>query len=300
MTTWQGKTKGGLLGYKIFIYLLKNAGIGAAYLLLSLVAMYYTIFAFKASSSIYYYFRNIHQLPKAKAARSVYRNFYIFGQTLIDKVALIAGIENRFTYNFEGEHHLHEIKSRGKGGILISAHLGNWDIAGFLLKRLNWKINIVMYEAERAQIKKYMDEVMGERQFNIIPIKNDLSHIFLINSALNNNEIVCLHGDRFVEGSQAVQKTFMGKPAYFPTGPFSIASKLQVPYAFVYALKEDKYHYHFFSTPLQEDSRSTDDILNDYIESLEEKIHQYPLQWFNYYDFWSTKVKGADIKSTTS
>lgn len=294
MSSWQGKTRGGLLGYKIFVFLLRTSGLKAAYALLRFVAAYFVIFAPSATANIYRYFREIHSYGRLKAIGSVYKNFYVFGQTLIDKVAIMAGIKNSFTYTFEGESNLLRLNELNQGGILISAHLGNWEIAGFLLKRINMSINIVMFEEEHEKIKEYLGKVTHANPIKVIPIKQDLSHIFQINNALRNKEIICMHGDRFVAGSRIHSMPFMGKKAYFPLGPFTMAAKLKVPYTFVYALKERNNHYHLSATTLAVDQNvHYQDILDRYVVSLEEKLKQYPLQWFNYYDFWSENLKGG-------
>lgn len=296
--SWKGKTRGSLLGYKIFIYILNKLGLKAAYLLLRFVSAYFVFFAPSATKSVYQYYRNIHRYSFLKTLGAVFANFYIFGQTILDKTAIMSGAVSNFTYEFEGEEHLHQLKERGKGGMLISAHLGNWDIAGFLLKRIDLKINIVMFEAEHARIKKYLENIVENNTVNIIPIKEDLSHIILIKKALNNNEIICMHGDRFVEGSRVAKHQFMGKFAYFPTGVFSIVQKLNVPYTFVYCLKDkpDSKHYKLSSTPIQMPKDSPLSILDDFVESLEKKLNQNRNQWFNYYDFWSEETQGAVIK----
>jgi predicted LPLAT superfamily acyltransferase len=215
----------------------------------------------------------------------IYKNYCVFGKVLLDKVALLAGFENKFTFNFDGEEHLHQMVKEGKGGLLISAHIGNWEIAGNLLKRLNTKVNIVMYEAEHKNIQKYLSGVVGKRSIHVIEIKDDFTHIFEINSALKRNELICMHADRYVAGNKTIEVDFMGKKALFPQGPFLLAQKLNAPYSFVYALKETNSHYHFFATKAQ-NSNGIDEIMNQYLTKTEEKISAYPEQWFNYYQFW--------------
>lgn len=293
MPSWKGKTRGGVLGYKIFIFVLRKSGLKAAYGLLRVVAAYFILFAPGATQSIYKYFREILKFSRGKAIISVYRNFYVFGQTLLDKVAIIAGLDTKFTYTFEGEENLRQLGKDKQGGMLISAHLGNWEIAGFLLKRLDMRINIVMFEAEHEKIKDYLGKVMQSKSINVIPIKQDLSHIFLINKAIRNNEVICMHGDRFVEGGRIEEIDFLGKKAFFPLGPFTIASKLKLPYTFVYAVKGKNNQYNLSATPIQAPSNSAKEILQKYVATLETKVLQHPLQWFNYYDFWSEDLKGG-------
>lgn len=201
--------------------------------------------------------------------------------------------KTNFTFDFTGEENLHKIVAEKKGGILLSAHVGNWEAAGHMLKRLKTRINILMYDGEHAKIKKYMDEVTGERNFNIIYVKKDLSHIYKINQALSANEIVCMHADRFLEGNKTIITEIFGEPAHFPEGPFLLSLKLKVPVAFVHSFKESSTHYHFYSTELKyfyaEKGATVNSILKEYVENLEEKVRLYPEQWFNYYNFWSKK-----------
>ena len=62
-----------------------------------------------------------------------------------------------------------------------------------------------MFDGEQEQIKEYLASVTGKKMVNIIFIKNDLSHIYEISDAFTNNELVCMHADRFVEGNKTLE-----------------------------------------------------------------------------------------------
>ncbi len=290
MAEWEGKSKGNKTGYGIFITVLKKMGVLPAYILLLFVAAYYYLFSWKSSRAIWYYLRKRLSFSIPKSLASLYKNYYWFGQALIDRIVMMAGISNRFTFNFDGEHHLHEMVAAGKGGLLLSAHIGNWEIAGHLLKRLNTRINIVMFDGEHQQLKQYLENTTGQRNANIIVIRDNISHIYEIMEALNNNELVCMHSDRFLTGNKTLQANFLGKPAHFPLGPFTLATKLNVPVTFVFAMKESFFHYHFFATPgvvyRNEPSPSSEKVLEAFVSAMTEKVKSYPAQWYNYYDFW--------------
>ena len=288
MPSWQGKSKGNKLGYSIFIAILRYGGVYPAYFLLRFVAAYYFLFSWSSSRPIYKYFHTKVGYGRLRSLVSLYRNYYIFGQTLIDKVVVMADMANKFTFDFDGETHLREMVTGGKGGILLSAHLGNWEVAGHLFKRLETRINIVMFDGEHERIKAYLAAVTGGRNVNIIVLKDDLSHIYAINEALSNQELVCMHADRFLPGNKTMTANLLGSPAQFPLGPFLLASTFRVPVSAVFAFKESATHYHFYATPpkVYTGRKEQPAALHDFVAHMEEMIRKYPEQWFNYFDFW--------------
>ena len=288
---WTGKSKGNKTGHQIFVWLLKHFGVKPAYSLLLFVSFYYFITSIKTNKYTYRYFRKLG-FNKIKSIVCIYKNYYAFGQTIIDRISAMAGFSNRFTYNFDGEDYLHKMVSNGKGGIMLSAHTGNWEIAGHFLDRLNTPINILMLDAEYAHIKNYLDQVTGKRKAKIIVIKNDMSHVFEIMEALNNNELICIHADRLLDKNQkSIDISFLEEKARFPHSIFKMIVTYNVPVTFVFAHKETSSHYHFTATPEKiyntgdKEERLTQ-LATDYVTELEKKVKLYPLQWYNYYNFW--------------
>lgn len=294
MPSWQGKSKGSPLGYRIFVWVLKNFGVTPAYILLRSVVLHYLLFSYKSSKPIYYYFHRKLGYSVIKSLFKLYRNYYYFGQSIIDKVVLMAGIRNKFSFHFDGEENLHEMVTQEKGGLLLSCHIGNWEIAGHLLQRLKAKVHVVMYDGEHENIKRYMKGVTGERMVNVIIIKNDLSHIYEISEAFKKNELVCMHADRFLDGNKTLTANFLGEEAMFPMGPFVLATTFKVPVSYVFAMKEGRLHYHLFASKIKEyaqvgRSKVMQEMLQEYVKEMELKVKQYPEQWYNYYNFWQKK-----------
>lgn len=295
MTSWKGKTRGGLAGYRFFIFLLKYPGLKFSYFFLRFVVLYFVLFVPNARKPIYHYFRHIHRFSRNKSTKNVFRNFYLLGQTLLDKVALMAGYNDQFTIDHVGAENLNRMAAE-EGGMIIGAHVGNWEIAGQLLNRLNTNVYIVMLEAEHENIKALLDEVMTEKTMNIIPIKEDLSHLIEIKKALDSKSIVAIHGDRFIEGSKTITGRLLGKEAEFPYGPFFLAAKFNAAVSFVGAVKESDTHYRFHSTKpkkytstgrKKEMEVAIKKMLDDYIDDVEQELQKHPEQWFNYYYFWT-------------
>ena len=288
MSEWDGKSKGNLLGYKIFVFCIRNFGVRTSYFVLYFVASYYFLFLRKINRATFYYFYERLGYSRIKSKRMVFKSYYTFGQTLIDKTAISAGMRNKFTYEFDGIDKLRALLANKQGGVLISAHIGNFEIAEYFLSELDdqFQINLVTTDMEHQAIKEYLDGLATESKVKFILIQDDLSHIYQINNALANNELICLTGDRYFEGVKSLTEPFLGKEADFPAGPFLIASRLKVPVVFVYVMKEKNLHYHLYARQAEVKHRDAQGLLATYVKSVESMIEKYPLQWFNYFDFW--------------
>lgn len=289
MAKWSGKSRGTIAGYKIFVFCINNLGVRAAYIVLYFVAAYYFLFLPSSNRNIFYYFNKRLGYGYWKSKFSVYQSYLVFGKTLIDKTAISAGLRDKFTYEFDGVENLHRMMADRKGGVLISAHIGNFEIAERFFSEIdfNYQIHIVTTDQEHTAIKDYLESVADrKRTTKFIYVKDDLSHIFEVNEALANNGLVCFTGDRYFEGSKFLETKFLGKGAKFPAGPFVIASRLGVPVAFVYVMKEPNLHYHLYARTAEVKHRAPEVLLKSFAENLENMLRKYPLQWFNYFDFW--------------
>ncbi len=288
MDQWDGKSRGTPLGYRIFIFLIKKVRLPVVYRVLRLVTTYYYFFSPSSRRVLTDFYQTVFKDTLSDIKPVIRKNFSLFGQTLVDRVAFLLGKEEQFSHTFENEQYLIDIKEQGKGGVLLSAHLGNWETAGNLLKgRITPTINILMLDAELAGIKSLLQHETGGSRFNIIPIKDDLSHIFEINKAIARNELIAMHADRYVKGMRFIELPFFGRMARFPYGPFALATKLKVPVTFVFAAKDDTFSYHLSATRPLEGIRKPEDMARLYIEELEKKVREYPEQWFNYFNFFS-------------
>ncbi len=220
----------------------------------------------------------------------MYLNYYAFGKTIIDKFAIASGMRDKFTYNFDGEHNLENILKEKKGGILISAHIGNFEIAEYFFSRVDefsTHINLVTTDLEHQAIKSYLESVSLKTSMKFIIVKEDMSHVFEINNALNKNELICFTGDRYFDGGKTLSEELLGKTTKFPAGAFLIGSRLKVPVIFLYIMKETNKHYHFYAEEAVFKNRDAQDLLKQYTLSIERILKKYPYQWFNYFDFWN-------------
>ena len=288
-TKWQGKSKGTVLGYRIFVFLMRHLGIYAAYSLLIFVAFYYFLTEWQSNRFMFYYFRHRQGYSLAKTIGSLYLSYFTFGQIIIDKIAILAGLEHKFTFDFDGQELLFKLLEEQQGGVLISAHIGNFEIAEPFFRKIDLKLQIstITTDMERSVIKEYLEGITERKSLNqYIYVKPDMSHIFEINDVIAHKNIVCFTGDRYFEGGRSLKGHLLGAEATFPAGPFVIASRLKVPVVFVYVMKEKGLHYHLYARIAEVKKADAESLLEAYTDSMEQMLRKYPLQWFNYFNFW--------------
>ena len=288
-TKWQGKSKGTVLGYRIFVFLMRHLGIYAAYSLLIFVAFYYFLTEWQSNRFMFYYFRHRLGYSLAKTIGSLYLSYFTFGQIIIDKIAILAGLEHKFTFDFDGQELLFKLLEEQQGGVLISAHIGNFEIAEPFFRKIDLKLQIstITTDMERSVIKEYLEGITERKSLNqYIYVKPDMSHIFEINDVIAHKNIVCFTGDRYFEGGRSLKGHLLGAEATFPAGPFVIASRLKVPVVFVYVMKEKGLHYHLCARVAEVKKADAESLLEAYTDSMEQMLRKYPLQWFNYFNFW--------------
>jgi len=300
---WTGRTRGGYFGNWFFVQLIRFLGLRVAYVWLVFVAAYFT-FASPRSyrASVNYLRRVLGPKPWWRWPPLVYRHFFSFGVTLLDRLAVVMG-RHPMHCSFEGEERFQEYLKQGRGIILLGAHVGGWEMGGHLLGRFGIPVNLVVLEKEQEHIRRLFDRALEGKQFRILTAdENPLRSVPII-AALRRGEMVGLHGDRAFGGTD-LTAPFLGGQARFPIGAYHLAAVTGAPIFQVFAVRERIGHYRFFTFPprfvTRDDVRRNPAALREcvgqYAARLESVLRQYPFQWYNIYGFWEAEPS-AEQKS---
>ena len=169
-----------------------------------------------------------------------------------------------FQLETEGQELFDELDHSDKGFIQLSSHVGNYELAGYSLVPKQKSFNALIFGGETAQVMNGRRSMFLGKRIHMIPLSEDMSHVFLINKALSEGNIVSIPGDRVFGASRVVTCSFMDGKAGFPSGPFSMAVQRSG------TNKQDKIK----------------ELAQAFANELENMIRMYPTQWFNYFDFW--------------
>lgn len=187
----------------------------------------------------------------------------------------------------------------GTGAILVSLHLGNWELGGLCLADLGYKINVLTFREQDEKVNELREEVRRERGIRYIYVdRHDSSPLAVIEAvnALRRNEILCLLGER--DGSShTIRLDFFGQPTDLPVGAAYLALATGAPVIPVFVPMENgKYltlmdEAIYFRGGHGERSRVIKEGMEQLVALFERAISKYPDQWYNLYDYWGEKNK---------
>jgi lauroyl/myristoyl acyltransferase len=238
--------------------------------------------------------KNISQITglddrrKIKAlAYSLYVNFAL---NIVDYFRFLDRNEEAFkkTVDFADlKERLQELASSNNGTIIITAHLGNWEVAGFLVGYLGFKPHGIGLAQKDAKVDELYKKLRTSWNVTVHPFNGGAIGVF---KALKQNEIASIVSDRDInhDGSKMC---FFGQCVTFPKGAATLAYRTGARSVFGYTIRENG-HYKAIISPeiIIKRSVSEQDFVRMYVEKftqlLEDAISKYPDQWFQFFDYF--------------
>ncbi|MFA5145793.1 MAG: lysophospholipid acyltransferase family protein [Candidatus Omnitrophota bacterium] len=219
--------------------------------------------------------------------RQVFRNF---GKYLVDFFRF-AKVDDNYIRKFvriDGLANLSEALSRGKGVILLSAHLGSWELGGCIISSIGYPLNAV---ALTHQDRMVNDFFMRQRMLGKVrPIEIGLS-LRECYRVLKKNGLVALLGDRdFTKNGTPV--AFFGKKALIPRGPSVFAARIGSAIVPTFMIREEDDTFRLvFETPIYPESRDDEGetlmmLTRRYLSVVESYIRRFPVQWYAFRRIW--------------
>lgn len=286
---WAGTTYGNGWMHKWFIRMLRFIDVRILYVFVSIFVIPVCLAINPSRRLIYQYLRKNHKFGIMKSAWLTYVNHCLFGQVVVDRFAMYAG--KKFDVEIDGYDNYLRLADNPNGFILLSAHIGNYELAGYTLKAEKKKFNALVFFGEKESVMRNRQKLFSTTNINMIAIRPDMGHLFEINAALANGEVVSMPSDRVFGSDKHLTLDFLGGKAKFPYGPFSIATMRGLEVIAVNVLKIAAKKYKIIVTPLRYDVQAPrkeqiGQLSSAYVSELERVVKLYPTQWYNYFEFW--------------
>lgn len=287
---WSGKTYGNGWMHRWLISFLRHVDVRFLYLFTAVFILPVCLITNRSRKTAYTFFRSILGMGRWRAVWMTYLNHYHFAQAVIDKFAMYAG--KRFDVEVDYFDEFADRANRDEGFLHFSAHVGNYEIAGYTLVSQRKKIHAVVYGFEKESVMRNRTGMFDKTNISMISMKEDMSHLYEIDNALCNGDIVSFPTDRSAGAVKCVEVMFLGRKTKFPMGPFSVATMRSLDVLAVNVMKVNARKYKAYITPLNYDKSAPrreqiKQLSEAYAAELEKRVREYPTQWFNFYDFWS-------------
>lgn len=182
----------------------------------------------------------------------------------------------------------------GTGAILVSPHLGNWELGGLGLADMGYPVNVLTFREPDERFNSDRERQRSARGIRFIYVdRDDASPLAIVEAvnALRRNEVLAILGDR--DGSShTIRLDFFGRPANIPVGAAYLSLASGAPVIPVFVLLEKGLYATVMEDPIffQGGHGKHDDAIRSGMEKLltvfERYIRAYPDQWYNYYEFW--------------
>jgi predicted LPLAT superfamily acyltransferase len=294
-----GQLRGGRSGLRFFIAVIRACGPRLAYAVSVLPAVYFAFASPDVPAAMQFHRRVFGPLPWWKRRWFVFRHFYNFGKAIIDRIAILGGQTEKYSFHFNGEHHLRAAAAEGKGVLVLTAHFGNWEAAGQMLGHLDVPITVTGFDKEDPEVRRLFNQA-SKQNFKLLPLTGSPTDAIPLVAALRRGEVVAMLGDR-AYGSPTVKIPFFGGTAAFPIGAYVMASIAGAPLVHVFSLCEKNMRYQFFGFPAHHPQmpahHERDTYLRDcagrFAWDLESVLNRDPLQWYNFFPFWEEEKNPA-------
>ena len=261
------------------------------YFLAASLAQGYYFFAFrdrrfvKANLRIIFPEKSNPQLRKI--SRMVFQNFakYLVDFFRFEKLNRQYIDKN---IKLENLHYFDQALAKGKGVVVLTAHLGNWELGGVVLAQLGYPFWAVALPHKNKQVNDFFDAQRNSKGVKVIAMGKAVRSCI---TEIRNNHMVALVGDRdFSEKGIIID--FFGRPTHFPEGPaaLSLMTGASIVPGFMLRNPDDSFTLRiekpieFISTGNK--TKDLADLIGVYKNIIQDYIRRYPEQWYVFRRFW--------------
>ncbi len=309
------KERGSLGRMRLLLSLYRLFGKPALYVIVSTICMGYFIIDRQARGYSQNYLAHLaafqeRPLSRGQRLKAGLCHFMSFGKTLVDKIDAWTGTLHVSDLIFDDRPRYEALVEKlyaGKGAVMIGAHLGNMELLRAVsTMRKGLVINVLVYTKHSKVFRTILSQVNPKAELNLIHVDEmNMATSMMLKEKVNKGELVIITGDRIaIHGNDSSEVlSFLGKPAYFPKGPFILAHVLECPVFFFFCFrKANKYHFVLeevaekLDLPRKNRAEALREVMTRYVKTLEKYCMQYPYQWYNFHAYWVEDFKESEAR----
>ncbi len=296
---WSSRSIGSDWQHQVFYLAIKLGGRRVAYFMLYFVVGYYVLFSSMARERASYYLT--HRFPESSGVKRLWHTYWLileFGKVLVDRAVVgILGPES-FETSLDGKEELLKLRDEGQGMILMTAHVGCWQVAMSALEFLQRPVNMLMRREDGDIDRHYYEHAGIPCPYQVIDPTGYLGGTLEMMGALKQGQIVSVMGDRlFGSDKSSVTLEFLGGKATIPFSAYKLASATGAPIVVFFTRKDAPKSYQVQLAKVirvpQLKGRKAETFApfaREFVDVLESFSNRHPYQFFNFYNMWSAQT----------
>lgn len=179
----------------------------------------------------------------------------------------------------------------GKGGIVLSGHLGNWELLAHYFAMKNFSVNVIARRVRMEEFERFLNRIRARNKINVLYRDASAKEVIAL---LKNNEFVGIMPDQDMDSVSGFFVDFFGRPAYTPNGPAVLNLLTGVPIIPCFIVRKAFGHKIIIEPPMElaRGSNKEKDILENtqrYTKVIENYIKDFPSQWVWFHERWKTR-----------
>jgi predicted LPLAT superfamily acyltransferase len=229
--------------------------------------------------------------------RHVFRHLFAFAENILDRMILWSGDVGSIRIENRDRELVDALVREGRGAILLSSHLGSFDMLRGLSAQTGIRLNVLMFTRHAERINSFFEKLQAGRELRLIHVEpGSLAAVFEMRAALARGEFVGILGDRIWPSEQhrTVLVSFLGRRAKLPLGPYLLQGVLGCPMLLTTCVRTGPARYtartRAFApagvVPRSERAKHAEELAQRFAGILEQDCIETPYQWFNFFPFW--------------
>jgi KDO2-lipid IV(A) lauroyltransferase len=229
-----------------------------------------------------------------RLARRTWLNYGIYLVDYLQIYRIPNGSPPHLIPEQRGSRHIIQALEAGNGAILITPHLGNWELGGVTFALQGCPIHALTLMDPEQDVQDYRDRLratLGIRTIHLDPARYETA--LKLVRLLRENRVIAMLGDRW-EGGKKVEVTFFNRRTSFPAGAPALALASGAPIIPVFTVLNPNGRYlAWMEDPIRVERKSGQGGTELIIEKTQEiatvferVIARYPDQWYHFFDYW--------------
>jgi predicted LPLAT superfamily acyltransferase len=295
---------------RITVWFYRRLGWGVARVLLYPIVGYFFLTDARGRRASLRYLSRLYATPggadalgSAPGIRHVFRHYFEFGVTILDRVGFWMGDRDDFDLTIRGMDELQRIAAEKSGALILGSHLGSFDAMRLVAEDQSpIAVHVLMYTRHAARINDVFQKLDALRERRGVRVRvvsiepAGVGHVLEARKCVERGEVIALLADRVPpsESQRVSQVKFLGDTATLPQGPILLGGLLGCPVLLMTGIRTGRRRYEIrverFADRIELARKRRAESVTEYCQAYADRLAaqcvRAPYQFFNFYDLW--------------